>query len=310
MTAIDLAYFNYEHGGTPGSTRHNLEFGRYDYAGLVRVMGEDGRWPHLFVMGEGDYYDFFGGRGMWGAVEAMRNAGGRAYVPLPCALPRQWGPFAPVIFYDAQVLIVVRWYDHRAPDFAARNRNLLMVKPVGGEETLHVSTTHGDLHDPLLRWGDARCLRWLASDDVLGAVLADWNEVLSGPHHEPTDLDDPTVYDKPWLYLHRLHHINGHPEVPRRLATYALDYLCGYWDPDLGKRVEGIGFVDACEHAGINTPTNLLRPSGRQPTQIDHILLNRRLAERIVPDSVRVHEPLDPDDPDSDHKRVSVTVDI
>jgi hypothetical protein len=37
-------------------------------------MGEDDRWPHLFVMGEGDYYDFFGGKGMWGAVEAMRAA--------------------------------------------------------------------------------------------------------------------------------------------------------------------------------------------------------------------------------------------
>lgn len=60
MTEIDLVYFNYERGGLIGASSRWHEVSRYDYAGLVRVMGDDDRLPHLFVMREGDYYDFFG----------------------------------------------------------------------------------------------------------------------------------------------------------------------------------------------------------------------------------------------------------
>src|SRR6266536_6036411 len=74
VTAIDLAYFNFEHGGLIGGGARGGGSG-YEYTGLVRVMGEDDRWPNLFVMGEGDRYDFNGGEGMWGAVAAMRAAG-------------------------------------------------------------------------------------------------------------------------------------------------------------------------------------------------------------------------------------------
>jgi hypothetical protein len=198
MTQIDLAYFNYAHGGLIGGGARGGGAG-YDYTGLVRVIGEDDRWPHLLVMGEGDRYEFDGGDGMWGAAEAMREAGGRPYVPLPCSLPREWGPFAPVIFFDAQTLIVKHFYDHRAPDFAARNRNVLEVRPVGSGERLFAATTHGDLYDAGLRDQDARHLRWLANPALLSAVLADFNEVLSGPHHEPHDLDTNPRYTDPDL---------------------------------------------------------------------------------------------------------------
>ncbi|SEP53963.1 hypothetical protein [Amycolatopsis saalfeldensis] len=309
MTTIDLAYFNFEHGGLIGGGARGGGSG-YDFTGLVRVMGEDDRWPNLFVMGEGDRYEFNGGQGKWGAVAAMRAAGGRPYVPLPCELPRQWGPFAPVIFYDAQTVVVSRFYDHRAPDFAARNSNLVTIRPVTGGDELYVTTTHGDLNDPALRESDAKAMRWLANPTVLSAILADWNEVLSGPHHEPQDLDAPH-YDKPHQILYRLRRgLDGRPVEPRRLETRAMDYLCGWWDEQRDERVGGVGFHDAAELAGIYTGTNLPKPSGRQCTQIDHILLNTPLAARVVPGSTRIHEPLDPAKPDSDHKRISVTVDL
>lgn len=307
---VDLAYFNYEHGGLIGATSRGDEFRGYDYTGLVRVLGEDDRWPHLFVMGEGDFYDYFGGMGMWGAVEAMRAAGGRAYVPLPCSLPREWGPFAPVIFYDAQSLLVDRFFDHRAPGFGARNRNLLRIKPVSGGDMLHVATLHGDMYDEIYRSADAKELRWLADERHLSAVLADFNETLSGPQFEPRDLEDPRFYNEPWQYLHRLRHTDGRADRPYRRTTGALDYLCGYWDQSQARRVGGIGFVDVAEQTQIYTGTNLPKEGGRQPVQLDHILLNTPLAKRVLPGTVRIHEPLDPENPDSDHKRISVTVEL
>ena len=53
MTEIDFAYLNYEHGGLrdtgcPGGGAD------YDYAGLVRVMSDGDRWPHILVMGLSD----------------------------------------------------------------------------------------------------------------------------------------------------------------------------------------------------------------------------------------------------------------
>lgn len=317
MAMIDLAYFNYEHGGRRRerlSARASDPIFDYDFSGLVRVMGDGGRWPDLFSLGEADYYEFFGGAGMWGAVEAMRAAGGPPYVPLLCSLPREWGPFAPMFFYNPVTMVVRRWYDHRAPDAAPhRNRNLLLIKPVEGEEVLHVVTTHGDLFSPAHRLADAEAFRFLNTEDAFSAILADWNEMLSGPKHEPSDLGDPKIYNQPAKFHHRLRHRPGRPSVPAdppEFDTAALDYLCGWWDYELGKRVGGIGFIDVAEHAGIYTPTNHPASNGRQCYQLDHILVNEKLAPRVVPGSVRIHEPADPERPDSDHKRVSVTVEL
>jgi hypothetical protein len=306
VTVVDLAYFNFEHGGMVNASTRGDVPGGYDFTGLVRVLGQDDRWPHIIVMGEGDYYEYWGGAGMWGAAEAMRDAGGRAYVPLPCHLPREWGPFAPVIFFDAQTLIVTRYFDHRAPDFSGRNLNTLKVRPAGGGDELHVAALHGDLHEAAYRLADAKNLRWLAAEDKVSVVLADWNEHLSGPMFEPTDLEKPGIYDKPEQYLHRLRHTDGRPDRPYRRTTYALDYLCGYWDETEDRRVGGIGFVDAAEQAGITTGTNLPRPNGRQCVQLNHILLNKTASERVVPGSACIHPLLDPHP--SDHRRVSVAI--
>jgi hypothetical protein len=146
MTEIDFAYFNYEHGGLIGGEDRFCSSGRgYDFAGLARVAGDQGRWPHILAIGEADRYGYSGGEGMWEAAAAMRAAGGRAYVPLLGSLPREWGPYAPVIFVDAQSVVIRRWYDPRQPDFAARFRNLLVATLPGrpGSEVFRVVATHG-----------------------------------------------------------------------------------------------------------------------------------------------------------------------
>lgn len=310
---IDLAYINYWHGGLAEDPVHTDGCTcLHDHTGLVRLAGEDGRWPDVLVMGEGVNYTDYGGRGMWGAVAAMRTAGSPPYVPLPGTLPRDWGNYAPVTFINPLKLIIKQSFgDPNAHGWASRVRNLTVVQPVDGTSLLHLTTLHGDMGSSAYRQEDARALRWLANDRIFSVIMADWNETLSGPGWEPGDMGDPTKYAYPWKFHHRLRTqpgFPGRPAEPYTFATHALDYLVGYWNERLDQRVSGIGFTDACEQAGIRTPTNLPRPGGAQGKQLLHVLLNGPLADRIVPGSVRVHEPLDLDRPDSDHKRISVTV--
>ncbi|MGH3587574.1 MAG: hypothetical protein ACRDQ0_14735, partial [Pseudonocardia sp.] len=81
-------------------------------------------------------------------------------------------------------------------------------------------------------------------------------------------------------------------------------------DNDLQERVGGVGFHFAAELAGDRTPTQIERPNGREPITLDAIRLNAPLVDAYVPGSYRVHPFPDPDNPPSDHHRVSVTVDL
>jgi len=90
--------------------------------------------------------------------------------------------------------------------------------------------------------------------------------------------------------------------------TRALDYLIGWRDPAAETRTGGIGFHDVAELAGDDTPTQVPVPDGRQRRAIDRILVNATWEDAIVPGSYQVHQPADPEHPDSDHLRVSITI--
>jgi hypothetical protein len=307
VTEIDLSYFNYEHGGLQGVTSYSGGGTDYDYAGLVRVMSHGGRWPHVLVMGEGDRYEYNGGEGMWEAAAAMRAAGGRPYVPLLGSLPRQWGPFAPVIFFDPQAVVVRRWFDHRCPDFAARNRNLMMAGLPGRDDVFRLITGHGDINDGDERLADAKMLHRFADPAIPCAILMDWNCVPSGPMWTDRDLNDARFWAGHWQRAQALLWQHGAAQAgPYIRDTRALDYLIGYWHD--GERVGGVGFCDVAEMAGDATPTQIPARDGRQRRTIDRILVNQPWADAIVPGSYQVHQPADPDHPDSDHLRVSVTI--
>jgi hypothetical protein len=68
--------------------------------------------------------------------------------------------------------------------------------------------------------------------------------------------------------------------------------------------------LPAAALAGDPTPTQTPAPDGRQRRCIDRLLANDPLVETIVPGSYHVHQPADPDRPDSDHLRVSVAADM
>ena len=143
----------------------------------------------------------------------------------------------------------------------------------------------------------------------------------SGPHFEPTDLNTAGVHGPRQLAWRVLFRHGLAQAGPHRYDSRALDYLIGYWHAPrdwrrawlrrrLGRRVGGVGFYHAAELAGDFTPTQTAKPNGRQPIALDAILLNQSMAAAYVPGSYRVHPFPDPDNPDSDHHRVSVTVDV
>lgn len=332
---IDIAYFNYEHGGMDltGKSKYLGGIGAYSLKGLVDVAGQDDNWPHILVVGEGDRYDQDGGRIGYAAARAMREAGGRAYVPLFGSLPRNEGMFAPVIFYDAQSVVVKQWYDHRASDFSERGRNLLVACLPGGEKEFYIKAIHGNIYNGGIGWHDATRLRWLANPATPSAIIGDWNSVPSGPMWEPKDLNS-YPYTQPWRRAARILWEHGAKQGgPYRPDTRALDYLLGYWQPsrpplrrlldavvqlafsaddrneivDWGYRVGGIGFYSVAELFHNATPTQIRPDDGRlhtQPLAYDNILVNEPWKDNV--EGFIVHPPLEPHP--SDHLRVTASI--
>lgn len=308
MTEIDFAYWNFEHGGRRGANSSG-DGGAYDFSPLCRVIGHESRWPHILILGEADRYDFNGGEGLWEAAAAMRAAGGRAYTPLMCSLPREWGPFAPAMFVDTQAVQVHRFYDHRLPDFAARRRNTLVARVPGRDDVFQVVTGHGDLSGGEQRLLDARALRPLAKPQVPCIIGMDWATTLSGPRWERRDLNDSTIFTHPSMITNQALWEHGRAQAgPVQPDTRALDYLCGYWLD--GQRVGGVGFHWVGELADDDTPTTTPKPNGRQCVQMDGFVVNDPWRPRIVPGSFCVQAELDLDHPDSDHRAVRVTIDV
>lgn len=301
MPELLISYINYEHGGRQHAD-YSGDGGPYQYEGLVRIM-DDGPWPHILVVGEADRWEYNGGQGAWEAAEALREAGGPAYTPLIGSLPREWGPFTPAILVDPTAVVVRRWFDHRCPDFAGRNRNLLVARMADGGPLFRVVAVHGDIHSGDMRLADAKTFDRFANPAVPCAIIGDWNSVPSGPHWEPTDLNSG-IYE-PWRLAWRIHWQHGPAQAgPHALDTRALDYLCGYWAD--GRRSGGIGFHDAAELTGVYEPTQIPRPNGRQPMAIDRLLVNGAWKDAV--ESFRVHQPTDPARPDSDHLRISAVI--
>lgn len=307
MTNIDFAYINYEHGGLDGGSYHGST-GSYDFTGLVRILGDQDRWPDVAVVGEAEQYEFRGGAGLYGAASALSEASGKPYLPVLGTLPREWGPIGPAMFIDAQKIRVRRWHSGREPDFYARNRNLLVATLAGRTDVFHVVSGHGDIFDTDMRLADAKMLRRYANPAIPCAVMMDWNSVLSN-----WDNDKFQTYTAPWQYASRIQWQHGPSQAdPRpRADTRARDFLCGWWDDQGGARVGGLGFYDVLEIAGLHgETTNLPHPGGRPCTAIDGAVVNEPWAKALLHETVHVHAPRDPENPDSDHKRLSFTIDV
>lgn len=304
MTELDFAYINYEHGGS----NHGSWFGTpgsFQFDGLVRLLGEDDRWPDVVAVGEAERWGFDGGTGLYGAAAALSEASRRPYLPMLGTLPGDAGPVGPAVFVDAQKVRVLNWYGGLEPDFYSRNRNLLRAFPAGRpDDIFHVVTGHGDIFDGDARLAAAKKLRRYANPKIPAVIMMDWNSVLSG-----FERDDFSTYEERWQYASRVLFEHGPNQDSRVADTRARDFLCGWWNPDTCQRVGGVGFYDVLELAGLyDAATNLPGPQGRPCTAIDGAVVNTPFAEGLVAHSVMVHEPIDPEKPDSDHKRLSFMI--
>lgn len=315
-STIHFGYFNYENGGILNPEDGPNGPFRYDYSGLVRVVGEGDAWPDILIMGEGYCYKEKRNKAARKAASVMRKASGRKYKALVGTLPRNWSMAPPVVFVDERVVTIKRWHQPADADFASHKRNLLEAIWKDSGMPFQVIAIHGDTDDGDMRLADAKKLRRYAESKTRCLVAGDWYCVPSGPKWEPRDLDDATVYDRRSSHVGRIEW--EHKKDPGKLykpETRALDFLLGHWVEDeqygdWGRREECIGFYDVAELARDATPTQYRDPNLEGQTQAlcyDRFLVNKEWSTGIVRGSYRVRPPLQPCHP-SDHLMVDVTM--
>lgn len=316
---IQIDYFNYEHGGRKGADflGHGREF---NFSGLVKAMST-GRYPDVLVIGEADRWDDTGGHGMYEACAALRKAGSPPYVPLMAELPRKWGPFAPAILYNPATIEVRRYFDAGLPYAADRTDNLFLATTPGSNQWFGVVPFHGDIHIGDARLADVarfdrfadlsqKIAPWLNREEgseVPLVIAGDFNATLDGPP-DKSDFNTPKVEHQAWTRAHKIIPDFANLGGPHRADTRAPDWLCGQWNAEKGIRENGLGFHCVAELEGNLTPTQYERPNGRAPRLIDMFLVNDAMKKRLVPGSYVVHEAADPNNPPSDHKRISMRV--
>ncbi|RSN60591.1 hypothetical protein DMH01_14930 [Amycolatopsis sp. WAC 04182] len=288
---LDLMFVNFDHGGA--SSDQSVD---YCMDGLVELVGADDRWPDLGVIAETNFWRFFGNRGH-GAAEVALNtvARDRNYVLRVGSLPGDWGAIGPALLYDASKVLVHEWHgDPRDAGFLGRNRNRAVISPRDlPERKMDLFATHGHPNGDLRLQDVDRFRPYGTCKARPAAVLADWFGHPSGPEFEPASyakhFDEIAHYAPRMLFPDGIPMPGDHP-----FATSALDFLCGRWVDD--RRIGGVGFQHVGELARVYTPTNFPALNGRPPTQIDGAVLNPQAAEMLVPGSVQVHEPVEPNE--------------
>ncbi len=98
--------------------------------------------------------------------------------------------------------------------------------------------------------------------------------------------------------------------------TSAVDHLIGSWNADLRRRVDGCGFHAAVELAWAADPSMSIVPTVNEGIDaggglhIDWLLANDKMRPHLVPDSYRVHLPRAGQPYPSDHRLVTVSLDL
>ncbi|WP_410585403.1 hypothetical protein [Amycolatopsis sp. lyj-108] len=282
---------------------------------LVELLGADNRTPDAGIIGEGNFWRLFGGKGIGQAEYALNTAfRDRSYVIRPGCLPNKWGDLGPALLYDANLVHKHTWDSGDEPGFLERNANRALLSPRDSpDQKFYLFGFHGH-PDGDQRRHDVKPFRpYGAQAQLPTMVVGDFFGHPSGPKFEPDTYAEH--FDELCHYAPRMLFPDGIP-VPgdHPFDTHALDYLCGRWRRGRrdwrrawltrkpGGRVGGVGFSHMAELADDYTPTNFPAPNGRPPTQIDAAVFNPRAAAMLVPGSVLIHEPAQQI---NSHKRIS-----
>lgn len=307
---LDVSVVNYAHGGGTGPSGITACH-TWDFTGLRRML-RGRRWPDVLVCCEGERWGFTGGKGAWTAAAALRaeqrEAGlpERPYVPLVGSLSQNRGPIAPVVLVDPSTVVVHQWFDGEDADAYERTRNLLRLAPAAApDQVVQLVAQHWPWNKPFGRLQDAEdLLRYGQASAVPTVVCGDFNSSASG--------EDVSGWDRQ-NWWHTVRHSAAWRAEPDEYDVCALDMLVGTWEEARGCRRGPAGhepgFADVAELENDDTATE--PPTGpRRHRRNMRFLLNPAACQWLVTGSYHVHDFLDEDEPDSDHRRISMTVNL
>jgi hypothetical protein len=313
VTRIGVALFNYRDGGQQPN-------GPYDFQPLQHAFAQSGAVPALILFCEAKQYRDNGSRGLYGAAEALADELGHPYMGVLGTLRR--GPLPPAIFFNPNVLVLRQWFDDRDPNAYEDTLNLAWfavrdsAKTAEGRRMFGAWVQHWDPKGGFIRRAEAAMVDRYGLHELPIIGGGDLNGTASGPHwpqrdwmaagyrarsHKGIRLSDPRSDGDVW-----------------QADTDAVDHLIGRWDADAGQRVDGCGYTAIAEMAWR---TGMPREQAMAPTVndgidvgggllIDILLANRAMAPHVCAGTYRVHIP-DPAVPDpSDHRLVTVDLDL
>src|SRR5919202_406687 len=156
---LHVSYFNYENGGVLNPEAGPNGPFRYDFNGLVRVVGANNEWPDILMMGEGYCYHLEQGKVAKEAAITLQRASKKPYFPFIGALPGNWSVAPPVMFVNTATIKIIRWHHPSDADFAWSKYNLLEVVHKETKQPFHAIVIHGYTDDGDKRLADAKMLR-------------------------------------------------------------------------------------------------------------------------------------------------------
>jgi hypothetical protein len=307
VTRIDIALFNYESGGARPS-------GGYDFRSLQRAVAQAEAIPTLILLCEAKNYRDRAGEAKYAAAEALSDELVVPYAVEVGSMAR--GPMPPAIFYNPEVLVLRRWWNQDDPGVYDDQRNVARFAvrdsgPVaeGRSEFLafvhHFEPLSGDTRleeaRRVSRYGEAQPLPVIGGGDL--------NATASGRHLPQRDWTAAS-------FGARSHKGRVGPDGVWGPDTRALDYLIGTWDEDTQQRIDGCGLHSVAEMAWRLDRTWPILPTVNENVDagggllIDWILVNEAMGPHVIPDSYKVHIPDERYPHPSDHRLVTVTVEL
>nr|MDT0658736.1 hypothetical protein [Micromonospora sp. DSM 115978] len=307
MTRIDVALFNYEKGGLTAD-------GRYEFAPLQHAFADVAEAPALILFCEAKNYRDNAGAAKYAAAEALSDELGVPYIVELGSMQR--GPLPPAIFYDPTTLVLRRWWQADDPGAYQDQRNVarFAIRDSGrvrGERKEFMTFVHH--FEPLsgdVRLEEARRVSRYGSTQPLPVIGGgDLNATASGSHLPQRDWMAATVNQ-------RTHKGALRPDGAWGPDTRALDYLIGDWDERTQQRKNGCGLHAVAEMAWQADPTQPILPTVNPDVDagggllIDWLLANDAMAPHVLPDTYRVHVPEPGHQPPSDHRLVTVAIEL
>lgn len=306
---VSVGLLNHKDGG------HHNATGRHDFHSLQNTFTNVAKLD-LLLYCEAKHYNRDAGTARYAAAEALRDVLGAPYVIEIGHMDR--GPMPPAIIYDPRVLVLRTWWRAGDPEIYRDQRNLAWFALADSHPTAAGRFVFGawvDHWDPISgedRMPDARRIGRRRGDlqplPVIGGM--DANGTASGKHMPQRD----------WPVAPVSKRYGKGMQDPLTGAwgpdTRAVDMLLGWWNEHTRAREDGYGYHAVAELAWRTDPSVPLLPTvndGVDPgggLLVDWLMVNPAMLPYVLPDTYQVHVPPPGTVPGSDHRLVTVDLDL